>query len=118
MVRFSAAFAGGLVSLFALVFSTVLLVNNTNLFLGEWTMLGAMFAIAAAALFAFSFTRLLALACAVRLMRGRVAVKWVLPNRCCSFSSWLAYEWNFIGKGGRHQGERLIGLEVALQGDL
>lgn len=118
MVRFFAGFIGGLASLFALAFSTVLLVNNTNLFLGVWSMLGAMFAIAAATLFTFSLARLLALASASRLIRGRAAVKWVLPNRCRSFSAWLAYEWNFIGKGGRHQGERLLGLEVAMQGEL
>lgn len=118
MVRFFAAFAGGLLSLLTLVVSTVLLVNNTNLFLGAWTMLGAMAAIAAAARLTFSFTRMLALAYGARLMRGTVAVKWVLPNRCRSFSTWLAYDWNFIGEGGRHQGERLLGLEVTLLGEL
>ena len=118
MFRFLAGFAGGLTSLLALVFSTVLLVNNTNVFLGMWSMLGSMLAIASGALFIFSLTRLLVLATAARLMRGRAAVKWVLPNRCRSFNTWLACEWNFIGNGGRHQGERLLGFEVALQGEL
>jgi hypothetical protein len=62
--------------------------------------------------------RHLALALLVVLQRGTAALDWCRPAECTDFGSWCAHSWDFFGKGGRHQGVRCFGLELALKGNL
>lgn len=60
----------------------------------------------------------LGLAFAVRILRGRQYVGWVLPSSCTSFAGWFMNEWRFYGNRGLQVGERNFGFEVAIDGQL
>ena len=118
MARFFATFSALLASLSVLMLAMVQLVNGTSLLLDAWTMGATLLAIAVGTYFVFSATRILALAYAVRLLRGPGAVAWSAPSTSRSLSLWLACTWDYYGNQGRQRGERFLGIEVALEGRL
>lgn len=54
----------------------------------------------------------------VLITRGPKAIGWVDPWQCRSFTAWVNHEWSFFGVGGRQEGWRFCGLEVAYAGNL
>lgn len=56
------------------------------------------------------------LAFTVMSVRGVQSIGWVGLAECRDLASWLSFEWNFFGAGGRQEGIRFCGLEVAVQG--
>lgn len=77
-----------------------------------------LFFVAAAALLAFWIALIPLQALTIWLSRGPGHVAWVPPSACSSFSSWLACDWRFFGKGGAQEGMRILGLEMAFAGQL
>jgi hypothetical protein len=121
MVRMFATMAGLMAAAFVLVFGTVFLVHFPTVVTESatfWSFTSSIVAVGVGTMLAFSFARFMTLAYGVRLVRGHGAVGWCSPQSCRAVSFWLSYDWNFYGKGGRHRGERLMGLAIALEGTL
>lgn len=54
----------------------------------------------------------------VRVTRGAGFTGWTRPSQCRSLSSWLSHDWSFYSKGGRQEGMRVLGFEIAFAGPL
>jgi len=81
------------------------------------TLLAILTSVAVTAVGAAILVQTLVLLALVYATRGERAIEWCSPSECLSFESWCAYSWSFYGAGGRHEGFRLFGLGIALQGD-
>lgn len=119
MLQRIATIFGALAFMLALVPMTVVLSSNAVLFMSSvWMTLGALLFIALGAIAALVVVRMLVLSIGVLLLRGPAYVGWDFPSRCADFSAWLVADWHFLGQGGVHRGERLLGLSVAVIGTL
>jgi hypothetical protein len=61
---------------------------------------------------------LLTLTLLVLMARGRTCVAFTSVAECQGFRSWLCSSWSFFSAGGQQAGLRVLGIEVALQGQL
>jgi len=64
------------------------------------------------------FAYLLTLTLLVVLARGRAFVSFASVSDCRGIRAWLCSSWSFFGAGGQQTGMRVMGIEVALQGQL
>lgn len=74
--------------------------------------------VAGAAVVALWSSALLLHSVHVRLARGPGFVAWAQPSACTSWGSWLSHHWSFFSEGGRQEGLRLLGIEIAFSGRL
>jgi hypothetical protein len=50
--------------------------------------------------------------------RGPRFIAWRAPKDCVTLLSWLAFEWDYEGLGGRQYGMRVLGFDIAYNGVL
>jgi hypothetical protein len=50
--------------------------------------------------------------------RGRTCIAFASVAECQGIRSWLCSSWSFFAAGGQQTGMRVLGVEVALQGQL
>ncbi len=83
-----------------------------------WAIGAGLMGVLALGMFACSMLQAAVCTLFVLFLRGPKALGWVRPAQCRSMGLWLSSQWRFPGHGGVHEGFRLLGFEVALQGTL
>jgi hypothetical protein len=80
--------------------------------------LGDLVLCACVAILVFASINIIVLAACALSVRGPQAVRWRRIRDCRNFAAWICLQWDFFSIGGRHEGVRFCGLEVAVKGFL
>lgn len=112
-----AGFIAGITVLGNLVAITAKVMHQHVETLTTSTLLGYVTANAVCAMAAGTAVGLVTLGLLVRVFRGSSAVGFARPSECTSLSTWAFTQWHHYGRGYQ-VGLRVLGIEIALKGEI
>jgi len=109
---------GFIAAMLVMVLTLVFLIRFGSMSIRSNHLMAYLISCSVLAVIAMGLIQAITLATFVALLRGTSTVSWVWPTECSSVSRWFHYSWSFASPYGYQEGQRLLGLEMAVKGQL